>query len=911
MSLAPSARLGPYEIISPIGAGGMGEVYRARDINLNRDVALKILPESFAADADRVARFKREAQVLASLNHPNIAQIYGIESNALVMELVEGQDLSELIARCGQRYPEAEGVSPRLRDSEVSGGRGGGAPRNSNKVGMSLPDVLPIARQIADALEAAHEQGIVHRDLKPANIKVRADSTVKVLDFGLAKAIAPEGASATADAMNSPTMTARATQMGMIIGTAAYMSPEQARGKTVDRRADIWAFGVVLYEMLAGKRAFEGEEITDVLAAVLRQDIDWAALPAATPPRLRRLLERCLDRDVKRRLRDIGEARVEIAKIESGAPESMSGVGPAVITREPAWRRVLPWAVSAVAMVVATGLAINAYRHPPAETAPMWLSIAPPVSEFGDRPSPAISPDGRRVAFNAQDASGKNVLWIRALDAQSATAIPSTEGALSPFWSPNGQSVGFFRNGKLETIRVDGGSPQVLADAGNPRGASWGPDGVILFVPGPSLGIYRVPATGGAATRVEPDLDAETVRPLFPSFLPDGKHFLSLRRHDGDSWLTVSTLDGAPARPLLKAFSRAEYANGFLLFGSKGALYAQALDPDTLTLSGERIRVIDAVGFGQGAAANYAFSSSKTAIAAGNGPFLPRSQLTWFDGRGVAQGALGDSGHIFGFSVSRDRRRVVMERLDPAQNATGPWIADVNTGFATALRPSIEGDAANSPVWAHEGDRIFYSDPTGLRVAPTSGGQVDRWAVPPSWPQSSSPDGQFLLIDTQSAATGSDLVLVPLKGDHTPVPYLQTSFGEASGRFSPDGHSVAYVSKESGRLEVYVQSFPQPGNKRRLSRAGGTHPEWSEDGQSVYFLGNEPNGTTAMMVAEISSGDIAPRKLFDVTPAQADNARSQFAVFDNGRRFLINVLVPVTVPQVITIGVNWATGLKN
>jgi serine/threonine protein kinase/Tol biopolymer transport system component len=920
--------LGPYRVLAKLGEGGMGEVYRAKDTNLNRDVALKILPESFAADADRVARFKREAQVLASLNHPNIAAIYGIESNALVMELVEGEDLSLLIEksralqdqgalRTDLRHPKPERVAREARDSEVSDRPGGGAPGKLKQIGLPLDEALPIAKQIADALEAAHEQGIVHRDLKPANIKVRADGTVKVLDFGLAKAIAPEGASATADAMNSPTMTAfdwrsgrpehgrgaaRATQMGMIIGTAAYMSPEQARGRAVDRRADIWAFGVVLYEMLTGRRAFEGEEITDVLAAVLRQDIDWAALPAATPPRLRGLLARCLDRDVKQRLRDIGEARVEIAKIESGAPDSLRGVMPAGVTREPMWRRALPWAVAAVA---ATALAINAYRRPSAEAAPAWLSITPPIKEFGDKPAPAVSADGRHVVFSGRDATRKEFLWVRTLEAQSATMIPSTEGARSPFWSPDGQSVGFFRNQKLETIKVDGTSPQVLADAGNQRGASWGPDGVILFAPGPSLGIYRVPAAGGAVTRVESDSTPSASAAEYPSFLPDGNHFLYSGFHEGHRWITVGALDGATTRPLLKADSRAEYANGYLLFGSNGALFAQPFDPANLTLSGERVRILDALGFGHQDAINYAFSSSSTAIAAGNAPFWPRSQLTWFDGRGVNQGALGEAAGIAGFSVSWDRKRVVLERGDPF-----PWIVDVDSGFATPLRPSLESSGGNSPVWAHDGTRIFEGPASGLRILPTSGGQADEWTLQQNFPLSNSPDGQFLLVLMQSDGTGRDLMLVPLTGDHTPVPYLQTPSDEMSGRFSPDGRSVAYVSNESRRPEVYVQSFPQLGSKMRLSRTGGTNPEWSDDGKSVYFLSTEPDGTTAMTVAQIESGRTTPRRLFDVPAGRRDNARSAFAVFDNGRRFLINVFVPVTEPQVITIGLNWTSGLK-
>jgi Tol biopolymer transport system component len=871
MSLVPGTRLGPYEIIAPIGAGGMGEVYRARDTKLDRDVAIKVLPESFALDVDRLARFTREAKTLASLNHPSIAQIYGIENNALVMELVEGEDLSAHLAR--------------------------GA--------MSVSEVLPIAKQIAEALEAAHELGIVHRDLKPQNIKIRTDGTVKVLDFGLAKAIDPAGASSDA-AMNSPTMTSPAmTGMGIILGTAAYMAPEQAKGKAVDKRADIWAFGVVLYEMLTGRRAFQGDDVSEILVSVLRDSVDLSALPSAVPLRLRALISRCLERDVKLRLRDIGEARVEIAKIESGAPDSISGVMPGVAPRDPAWRRLLPWAVAAVAVVVSAAFAINAYRHSSADRAPVWLSIAPPIKEFGDKPAPAVSADGRRVVFSGRDASGKEFLWVRTLDVPSATMIPSTAGARSPFWSPDGQSVGFFRNQKLETVRIDGRSPQVLADAGNQRGASWGPDGVILFVPGPSLGIYRVAVAGGAATPIQSASAPDASRAAYPSFMPDGHHFLYSGSLEGQRWITVGTLDGATTQPLLKADSRAEYANGYILFGSAGALYAQPFDPVSLTLSGERIRIIDSLGFGHQDASNYAFSSSSTVIAAGNSPFWLRSQLTWFDERGVAQGVLGEAAGIPGFSVSPDRTRAVVERGDPF-----PWIVDVSSGFATALKPSTNGSGGNSPVWAHNGHRIFQASVTGLRMLPTSGGQGDEWALRQNFPLSSSPDGQFLLVLMQFDGTGRDLMLVPLTGDHTPVPYLQTPFEETAGRFSPDGRLVAYVSNDSGQSEVYAQSFPQLGNRMRLSQNGGTNPEWSEDGKFVYFLSSGPDGTTAMMVAPISPRGSAARRLFAVPPGRRDSARSAFAVFDNGRRFLINVLVPVTEPQVLTIGLNWTSGLK-
>ena len=500
MILTNGTRLGPYEIIAPLGAGGMGEVYRARDTKLNRDVAIKVLPEMFAADADRLARFEREAQVLASLNHPNIAHLYGLEDHgatrALVMELVEGPTLADRIA-----------AGP-----------------------VVLADALPIARQIAEALEAAHEKGIIHRDLKPANVKVRDDGTVKVLDFGLAKALDPSAGSNTGE-MNSPTMTAWATQMGLLIGTAAYMSPEQARGKAVDRRADIWAFGVVLYEMLSGDRAFKGEDISDTLAAVLRQEIMLSALPATTPLRLKRLIERCLERDPKQRLRDIGEARIEIARIEAGGADMMetSAAASAAAVAAPRWKRALPWALAGVTTValVAALLLRAPGRAPSNESRPMRFTIpAPEKSSFAG--SMALSPDGRKLVFVAT-SGGTASLWLRSLDSPSPQSLPGTESAASPFWSPDSRWIAFFAQGKLKKIESSDGLAKTLCDAADSRGGTWNRDDLILFSPSSSDGLYCVSADEGAVTKVTKlDSSANESSHRWPCFLPDGRHFLYL-----------------------------------------------------------------------------------------------------------------------------------------------------------------------------------------------------------------------------------------------------------------------------------------------------------------------------------------------------------------------------------------------
>ena len=478
MTLTSGTRLGAYDIGSLLGAGGMGEVYRAKDTKLNRDVAIKVLPAAFALDTDRLARFTREAQTLASLNHPGIAQIFGIEESsgvrALVMELVQGDDLSAIIGR--------------------------GA--------MPLADALPIARHVADALEAAHEAGIVHRDLKPANIKVRGDGTVKVLDFGLAKALDPAGGPG-ASAMNSPTLTARATQLGMILGTAAYMAPEQARGKAVDRRADIWAFGVVLYEMLTGRRAFEGEEISDVLAAVLTRDPDFSALPAATPATVRRLLARCLDKDPKRRLRDIGEARLELSEPALSAASSAPGAALAATVRRPRARAA--WATAGVFALAFAGILVMHLRETPPVAEPIEFTVPPPESSFfsGATPQFALSRDGRQLVFVAAER-GTPMLFVRSLASSDARVLPGTEQATFPFWSPDGRFVGYFASGKLRKILVAGGPPIALCDAPIGRGGTWNEDDVVLFASGVNEPLRSVSAGAGAvtlATTLDPGRD--------------------------------------------------------------------------------------------------------------------------------------------------------------------------------------------------------------------------------------------------------------------------------------------------------------------------------------------------------------------------------------------------------------------
>ncbi len=661
--LTPGTRVGPYEVVASLGAGGMGEVYKARDTGLNRDVAIKVLPEGFAGDPDRLARFTREAQTLAALNHPNIAAIYGIENDpgpspngtqalALVMELVEGEDLSQTIAR---------------------------GP-------MSLTDALPVARQIADALEAAHEAGIVHRDLKPANIKVRADGTVKVLDFGLAKALAPDGAGATADAMNSPTLTARATQMGMILGTAAYMAPEQARGKAVDRRADIWAFGVVLYEMLTGRRAFEGEDISVTLANVIKDDVNWDALPDDLPRSLRRLLRRCLDKDSRRRLSAIGDARLELDEPEAPAAVEPTGAAAAPIGRPSLVARL--WPALACIVVTAGAAALLWPRGPVAPNqGAMRLSILSPAGTemFPDSTGVVISPDGTTVAFIVGSVRRADTeLWVRSLSSRVARRLDDATGATLPFWSTDSRRIGFFTSTRLKTIAATGGRSEVVADAPAGRGGIWLPSNDIVFAPDATGPLYRVSASGGTPTAVT-TLEKGEAGHRMPVALPGGRRFLyaALPARNGKFEIYGGAVDGGPRTDVGAFDATPVYADpGYLLYARQGVLAAQPLDAKTLKVTGDPIPLEDepasildpTTSFTAGRSVSVSTTGALAYYAAAS----TDTTATWYDTSGLPLGTLDlPAGHYDKCSISPDGLRAVCVRsVSPSESSL--WLADLN-----------------------------------------------------------------------------------------------------------------------------------------------------------------------------------------------------------------------------------------
>ena len=885
--LSRGTQIGSYEVIALIGAGGMGEVYRAHDSRLNRDVALKVLPEAFAANPERMARFEREAKVLASLNHPNIAAIYGLEVSgairALVMELVEG---------------------PTLADRVASGP-------------VPLDETLPIVRQVADAVEYAHDHNTIHRDLKPANIKVTAEGTVKVLDFGLAKALADEPTET--DMSNSPTLSMAATMQGVILGTAAYMSPEQARGRKVDRRADVWAFGCVFYELLSGRRVFAGEDVTETLAFVMTKEPALDALPASTPPAIRNLLRRCLERNLKRRLQHIGEARIIIE-------DTLSGAAPAEAVAAQQRKGLLgstrvAWSAAAVAIFIAAlGWGAFAYFRPaPEPPQAVRFFVSPPDGR--DLPQPtsaaviaaapvAVSPDGRRLAFVALGNGGSQI-WVRSLDALTAQPLAGTEGAHSPFWSPDSRSLGFSTDGKLKKIDVSGGPPITLCDM-DAHGGTWSRDGVIVFNPSAtSPELQKVSAAGGSPTAASALGEGETNHRQ-PFFLPDGRHFLYTAIPGRSIYL--ASLDSAERKLLFNAdSSEVVYSQGHLLFLREATLMAQPFDERSLELTGEAFPIAEEIQTNVNANPYGFFSVSEGGVLAyRTGESVAGSQLTWFDRTGKPIGLLGVPLVQTELSLSPDGRKASVVIPDSA-GRLDIWLYDVARGLKTRFTSDPASD--NFVLWSPDGSRIiFRSNRKGhydlyQRAADMSGAEEllleDNFDKRPlGW----SSDGRFILYGSLGGPTREDLFVLPLSGDRKPVPFLQTPFAETRGQLSPDGRWVLYVSDESGQQqEVYVTPFPGPGGKSQVSTTGGSWARWRRDGSEIFYLSPD----NRLMVAAVNGrgpnfevGAVKP--LFDL---RAVTGGYRYDVSADGERFLINTSTVQATAAPITVVVNWTAGL--
>jgi serine/threonine protein kinase len=867
MSLTVGTKLGSHEITALLGKGGMGEVYRARDTKLDRDVAIKILPEAFAGDAARMARFGREAKLLAALDHPNIAAIYGLEdsgnTHALVMQLAEGPTLAERIAR---------GPIP-------------------------IEESLPIARKIAEALEYAHERGIIHRDLKPANVKVARDGTVKILDFGLAKAMDTEVPGD--DISNSPTLSRMDTQAGVLLGTAAYMAPEQAKAKTVDRRADIWSFGCVLYEMLSGKMTFDGDTVTETLASVIKEEPDWSRIPAATPKRVRVLLQRCLHKDARQRLRDIGEARISLDEVLSGAPD------PLYVGREKS---------NALSDLMCLEISL-----------PEKVALAP-TSTF------SLSPDGRHLAFAANSPDGGLRLWVRSMNSVEARPLFGSESQLFPpfFWSPDSRFLVFEARGKLKKIDIHGGPAQTVCDTGGfVIGGAWRRDGVIIF--GTGRGIMRAAANGGAASPVTTvDPSRKESWHTQPSFLPDGRHFIYLRGSDEPEYagIYIGSLDAEPEQQTLKRLvpthlgaayvPASDGGMGQLLFVRDGTLMTQPFDATRLELAVEPVPLVQRVG---SYITNGFFSVSNNGVLVYRTTAERVSRLAWFDRRGKRLGTVGEPATYISVVLSPDGTRAAASSADLQTANMTLWLMDLGRG--TSTRFASGASLAAGGTWSPDGSRIIY----GLGAAgrydlyqKSASGvkdhelllESDESKIPNSW----SRDGRFLLY-TAFPARKAELWVLPLEGDRKPILFARTQFNNGLGQFSPDGRWVAYISDESGREEVYVRNFsPNSGGETSdddgkwiISNGGGAEPRWSGDGKTLFYIGPDAKVMAAEIIANQTFRAGVPKTLFQIPGSFQPGAfRQTWSVTPDGKRFLFVLTEQGMDPFKVVL--NWPAALK-
>jgi Tol biopolymer transport system component len=903
--LAPGTLVGPYNVIALLGTGGMGEVYRASDTRLGREVALKVLSPHLAVTPEIRARFEREARTVSQLNHPHICALYDVgrqgDMDYLVMELVEG----ETLARRLERGP------------------------------LPVGEVLALGSQVAEALDKAHRSGVVHRDLKPGNIMLTAGGA-KLMDFGLARAavLAP-AAAARAD---SPTLSRPLTAEGTIVGTFQYMAPEQLEGKEIDARADIWALGCVLYEMATGRRAFEGDSQASLIAAIMdREPQSITALKPMSPPALDHVVKRCLAKDPAERwqsARDVVHEFRWIAEVgsQAGVP------APVVVRRRRRERLAWGLALGALAIAVAASaalLAIRASRRPP-EPALVRFSITAP-SGWTAVPDPStamISPDGRKIVFTVTNSSGAMELCVRPLDSLSAQILPGTENAFLPFWSPDSRYVAFFAEGKLQKIQVPGGRAETICAAPSGRGGTWSKDGVIVFAPQAMGPLLRVPAEGGEVVEVaRPDPARHETGLRFPRFLPDGRHFLyvSLPRKKESLDVYIGSLDSQDRRRVMEAGEAPLYAEpGFLLFILNSRVVAQRFDLSGLKPFGEIVTLGDAPPVSQFEGSSR-ISISANGILAHVRTTLPDTKLIWLDRSGRSTGSVNLlPGCYTSPSLSPDGRRAVVFKWNPPTGyntwMTGYdiWMIDLQSEVATRL--TFEGMAAggggmgSSALWSPDGARIAFQQANGsgiynvCQVLASGAGRPELlvpseavFSAPAAW----SPDGRYLVYDQNDEGTGWDLWLLPLAGDRTPQPYLQSPFDEMAADISPDGRWLAYDSDETGTPEIYVSSFPEPGEKHRISTSGGTVAQWSKDGRELLIF---KSGTLFTIGGSIFTVDVQTAPSFKASPPRLLFVPRQdilgITATADLKRFLATVPVDDAPPPGITVTLNWQTALK-
>ena len=845
MPLSVGDRLGPYEILALIGAGGMGEVYRARDSRVGRDVAIKVSARQFTE------RFEREARAVAALNHPNICTLYDVGPNYLVMEYIEGKS--------------PQGPLP-------------------------LDDALSIAVQIRDALDHAHEKGVVHRDLKPANIKIKPDGTVKVLDFGLAK-VAPASAGES-DAANSPTLMIGMTEAGMILGTAAYMSPEQARGKSVDKRADIWAFGVVLYELVAGRRPFEGEDVGEILAAVIKEEPRWDGIPAKVQP----LLKSCLEKDSTKRLRDIGDAWRLLEDV-GPLPDGPSGHPGSVGSR-------LGWVVTGAAVLIAAIALFGWWRAARPVDRPLVrldVDLGAEVS-LADATGPGaiLSPDGARLVYVSQDR-----LFIRRLDQPKATELAGTEGAYAPFFSPDGQWVAFFAGGKLKKISVDGGAAIALCNASSTaRGGSWGEDGNIIAALSNTGVLSRIPSAGGAPTPLT-ELAQREVTHRWPQVLPGGKAVLFTThtvtgRFDGAN-IEVTSLADHRRKTLQRGGTFGRYLpSGHLVYLNGGTLFAVPFDLDNLAVRGTPSPVLDQVAYSSGnGAAQFDFSSAGTLLYRGGTASAGFITLQWLDSAGRTQPLLAKPGAYGDPKLSPDGRRLVM--LTTEGSSSDIWVYEWARDTMTRL--TFGGGSYDAPVWSPDGRYVAFQAQGGISWTRADGAgkpQTLTQSKNRQSPRSFTPDGKRLAFYEVSPGSGTDLWTVPLESDGAglragkPELFLQTPFNQRHPAFSPDGRWLAYASDESGAYQVYVRAFPDKGGKWQVSNSGGLDPEWSPMGRDLFFRSADNRIMVASYTMKGDSFAADKPRIWSDKPIWDNGLGRNYDLAPDGKRVV--ALMPVDAP---------------
>jgi eukaryotic-like serine/threonine-protein kinase len=892
--------LGHYRVGEQLGRGGMGEVYLADDLNLNRKVALKFLPDVFTGDPERMARFEREAKLLASLNHPNIAAIYGLEQaegkRFIIMELVEGESLAQRLS----------------------------------KGPLPVEEALGVCRQIAEGLEAAHEKGVIHRDLKPANVMITEGDKVKILDFGLAKALSDEAQSV--DSSQSPTLTEAMTRPGVILGTAAYMSPEQAKGKAVDKRADIWAFGCILYECLTGKRVFEGETVTETLAAVLKNEPEWEALPSATPPKIRFVLRRCLEKNMSQRFGDAAAVRIII--------EEAHDIGEADSRMKRKWLWVA-YSGAALFFLAALALVFVIFREKaPSSAEPIRFQIVlPDKVSIGSIGGFALSPNGRHLAFIAAGSDGVRRLWIRSLYSLEVRPLKGTELEFDnpPFWSPNSRYIAFDSGGKLKKIDIIGGPPQTICNlTGRVIGGSWNFDDVIIFGDyTASNGIMRVSAAGGAALPVtKPNPERQESNHVLPTFLPDGRHFLYVCNSDDSesAGVYIGSLDVRPDEQRAKRLMATTWmaallspmnsATGQLLFAREQTLMAQPFDEKRLELIGDAITVADQIGYYRNI--SY-FSASTNGVLIYRGSSLQRSQLSWFDRQGKIFDKEAQRGRFGGLALSPDSSRAAVSWDSTSQTIPSPhiWLFDFARGTNTHF--TFSASREHNPIWSPDGSHIIFAaldsyDVSNIYQKLASGIKNEELLLKSSAqksPTSMSRDERFLLYTMRDPKTKDDVWVHPMERNGKGSPFLHAEFNELDGHFSPTGHWVAYVSDESGNDEIYVCGFsqvstgttPEPSGKWQISKGGGTEPRWRGDSKELYYRASDGR----VMAVEVAAGTVfqttTPKPLFqaplDTSTLAATIRLSTWDVVADGNRFLIQTPVTESSPTPFTVVLNW------